>query len=98
MEIRKPETRLARVWRGVGGVVTAGVVLLALAVGAVQVYAGVHDLPGPGLSSVLCHVLAAVVAVVAQVLADRRTGRVVPWCTVVVLVSAALVLWFFWYA
>ncbi|CCH28245.1 putative secreted protein [Saccharothrix espanaensis DSM 44229] len=92
------EPRVLRTWRGVGGSVAVGLVLLALALIGVQVYAGLHDLPGPGVGVVLGHLLAAAVAVVAQVVADRRTGWVAGLCGLAVLVAGATTLWVFWWA
>lgn len=93
-----PEPRLARLWRGVSGALAVGLVLLALAMIGVQVYAGTHDLPGPGLDVVIGHVAAAAAAVVAQVVADRRRGWAVAVCGLVVVLLAAATLWFFWWA
>ncbi|MFD1148616.1 hypothetical protein [Saccharothrix hoggarensis] len=92
------EARPARAWRGVSGALAVGLALLALAMIGVQVYAGSQDLPGPGLDVVAWHVVAAVAAVVAQVVADRRRGWVVGVCGAVVVLLAAAVLWFFWWA
>ncbi|XVS65358.1 hypothetical protein ACQPYE_04625 [Actinosynnema sp. CA-299493] len=93
-----PEARLARLWRGVSGALAVGLALLALALIGVQVYAGTHDLPGPGLDVVAGHVVAAVAAVVAQVVADRRRGLAVALCGLLVVLLAASTLWFFWWA
>ncbi|MDU0293294.1 hypothetical protein [Saccharothrix longispora] len=94
----RPEPRLARLWRGVSGALAVGLALLALAMIGVQVYASVHDLPGPGLDVVLGHVAAAVAAVVAQVVADRKRGAAVAVCGLVVVLLVAVTLWFFWWA
>ncbi|NUT46078.1 MAG: hypothetical protein HOV94_01990 [Saccharothrix sp.] len=93
-----PEPRLARLWRGVSGALAVGLALLALAMIGVQVYAGTRDLPGPGLGVVAGHVVAAVAAVVAQVVADRRRGRAVAVCGLVVVLVAAGTLWLYWWA
>ncbi|MEU4807101.1 hypothetical protein [Actinosynnema sp. NPDC023587] len=92
------EPRVLRTWRGIGGCVAVGLVLLALALIGVQVYAGLHDLPGPGVGVVAGHLVAAGVAVVAQVVADRRTGWVAGLCGLAVLLAGASTLWFFWWA
>jgi hypothetical protein len=94
----RPEPRLARLWRGVSGALAVGLVLLALAMIGVQFYAGTHDLPGPGLAVVAGHVVAAVIAVVAQVVADRRRGWAVALCGLLVVLLAVATLWFFWWA
>ncbi|WP_181320286.1 hypothetical protein [Saccharothrix carnea] len=93
-----PEPRLARLWRGVSGALAVGLVLLALAMIGVQVYAGTRDLPGPGFDVVVGHVVAAAAAVVAQVVADRRRGWVVALCGLAVVLLVASTLWFFWWA
>ncbi|GGP61053.1 hypothetical protein GCM10010185_36940 [Saccharothrix coeruleofusca] len=98
METDLPEPRLARVWRGLSGAFAAGLVLLALVMIGVQVYAGTRDLPGPGLDVVLGHVLAAVIAVVAQLLADRRRGWPAAALSLLVVVAGAVALWLFWWA
>ena len=93
-----PEARLARLWRGVSGALAVGLVLLALGLIGVQDYAGARDLPGPGLDVVAGHGVAAVAAVVAQVVADRGRGWVVALCGLLVVLLAASTLWFFWWA
>jgi hypothetical protein len=92
------EPRVARLWRGVSGALAVGLVLLALALIGVQVYAGIRELPGPGFDVVTGHVVAAGAAVVAQVVADRRKGWAVAVCGLVVVLLVALTLWVFWWA
>ncbi len=92
------EPLLARVWRGVSGAFAVGLVLLALAMIGVQVYARTHELPGPGLDVVAGHIGTAVAAVVAQIVADRRKGWVVAVCGLVVVLLVALTLWIYWWA
>ena len=92
------EPRVLRVWRGVSGAVAVGLVLLALALLGVQVYAGTRDLHGPGVDMVLGHVVVAVLAVVAQVVADRAKRWVAAGASLGVLVVGAIVLWLYWWA
>ncbi|MEU7528811.1 hypothetical protein AB0A74_23975 [Saccharothrix sp. NPDC042600] len=92
------EPRLLRVWRGISGAVAVGLVLLALALLGVQVYAGTRDLPGPGVDMVIGHVVAGAVAVVGQVVADRARRWVAVGAGVGVLVVGAVVLWVYWWA
>lgn len=95
---KRPEGRVAKTWRGVSGTLAAGLVLLALGVIAVQVYAGNQGLPGPGTEVVAGHVVAAVLAVVGQLFADRRTGVVSALTSLAVLGVAAATLWLYWWA
>ncbi|MEJ2855245.1 MULTISPECIES: hypothetical protein [unclassified Saccharothrix] len=92
------EPRLLRVWRGAGGAVAVGLVLLALALIGVQVYAGTRDLHGPGLDMVIGHVVAGAAAVGAQVVADRSRRWVAAAASLGVFVVGALVLWVYWWA
>ncbi len=92
------EPRVLRVWRGASGAVAVGLVLLTLALVGVQVYAGAHDLPGPGLDVVAGHAVAAALAVVAQIFADRRTHWPAAALSLAVLVAGAVTMWFFWWA
>jgi hypothetical protein len=96
---KKPSgSRVAKVWRGVSGSLAAGLVLLALAVIAVQVYAGNQGLPGPGTYVVVGHCVAAVLAVLGQRFADRLTGWLAALASLAVVVIAAATLWIFWWA
>lgn len=96
---KKPsEPRVAKIWRGISGVLAAGLVLLALGVIAVQVYAGRQDLPGPGADVVAGHVVAAVLAVLGQLFADRRTGWRSALASLAVLAVGGATLWVFWWA
>jgi len=63
------------VLRGLSGLLVGGLVALALVLLAGWFYADHAGLPGPGLGMLIGHVVAAVVAVVAQVWVDRRTDR-----------------------
>ncbi|NUT97947.1 MAG: hypothetical protein HOY78_38630 [Saccharothrix sp.] len=92
------EPRLLRIWRGASGAVAVGLVLLALALLGVQVYAGTRDLHGPGVDMVIGHVVAGAVAVVGQVVADRSRRWVAAGAGLGVLVVGALVLWVYWWA
>ncbi|GAA1333808.1 hypothetical protein [Saccharothrix algeriensis] len=92
------EPRVLRAWRGASGAVAVGLALLALALIGVQVYAGSHGLPGPGIDVVVGHVVASVIAVAAQVVADRRTRWVAAACSLAVIVAGATTLWLYWWA
>lgn len=62
--------------RGLSGLLAGGLVALALVLVAGWFYADHAGLPGPGPGMLVGHVVAAVVAVVAQVWVDRRPDRV----------------------
>jgi hypothetical protein len=53
-------------------------------------------MPGPGTATVVWHAVAAVVAVAAQIYADRRSGARGVLAAVGVLAAAALLLYFQW--
>ena len=86
-----------RFLRGVSGVVTAGLVVLAIGVAVTQYLGHSRGFPGPGALSVAAHIAAAVVAVVAQRIADHRRGFSAFVGAIVVFVVTALVLWTQWW-
>ncbi|MGV8874509.1 MAG: hypothetical protein ACOH2Q_18395 [Rhodococcus sp. (in: high G+C Gram-positive bacteria)] len=86
-----------RFLRGLCGVVTAGLVVLAIAVAATQYLGNTRGFPGPGALSVAAHIVAAVVAVVAQRVADHRRGFPAVAGAIVVFAAAGLVLWTQWW-
>lgn len=61
--------------RLLAGVLTAGLVVLALGVVGVWLVAVAHGLPGPGTAMIAGHVVATGVAVALQRVADRRPDR-----------------------
>jgi hypothetical protein len=85
-----------RVLRGVTGVLAGGLVALLVALGIAGVVSDNMDMPGPGTGTLVWHGVAAVIAVVAQVYADRRPGPRGVLAAVVVLVTAAALLFFQW--
>lgn len=87
-----------RLVRGVSGVLTGGLVILTLVVLGAAVLASRRAVAGPAPSMVVLHLLVAVIAVLVQVLGDRR-GRsgAVGACVVVVLLTGGL-LWTQWWA
>ncbi|WNV82468.1 hypothetical protein [Umezawaea sp. Da 62-37] len=94
----KREPLVARMWRGISGAFAVGMVMLAIALVVVQLYARGRDLPGPGWDVVMGHWGAAVVAIVGQVLADRRRGWLSALLSLAVLVVGFGVLWIYWWA
>ncbi|MDI9897018.1 hypothetical protein QM797_20050 [Rhodococcus sp. IEGM 1381] len=86
-----------RFLRGISGVVTAGLVVLAIGVAVTQYLGHSRGFPGPGGLSVGAHIAAAAVAVVAQRIADHRRGFSAFVGTLVVFVVTGLVLWTQWW-
>jgi len=84
--------------RGVSGVLTGGLVVLALVVVVVAVLASWRSVAGPSSAMVFIHVAAAAVAVLIQVAGDRR-GRSATWLAgAAVLAISAVLLWTQWWA
>ncbi|PXY19884.1 hypothetical protein BAY59_33030 [Prauserella coralliicola] len=93
-----PSRRTGRWWRGLTGSLAAGLVVLALFVLGVQVVSWLGDAEGPGLVSVLGHLAGAALAVIAQLVVDRRRGRLAGVAALCVLAIAGGVLWLYWWA
>ncbi|GGN12680.1 hypothetical protein GCM10011609_61190 [Lentzea pudingi] len=98
VEAAKRPSRTYGFLRAVSGVLAVGMVLLALGNIGVQFYANSRDLPGPGTLSVVAHVVAALLVVSAQIVADRYADWKAPVASLVVLVVSAATLWTFWWA
>lgn len=86
-----------RFLRGLSGTVTAGLVVLAIAVALTQYLGDSRGFPGPGGLSVAVHIVAAVVAVLAQRITDHRRGFSAFVGAIVVFVVTGLVLWTQWW-
>ncbi|MFC9434147.1 hypothetical protein [Nocardia sp. NPDC057030] len=84
--------------RGFSGVVAAGTLALALVVIGTAVVAARREFPGPGAESVAWHVVAAVIAVGAQVYSDKRRGLAAFSGSAVVFIAAGLLLWTQWWS
>ncbi|HEV2778807.1 MAG TPA: hypothetical protein VGX25_05345 [Actinophytocola sp.] len=95
-----PERGRARsgFWRELSGALAVGLAVLAAAVLVFQIVSLARGMPGPGLATVLGHVAAAAVAVLAQRFADRRRGRVGVAAVLGVLLITGATLWIFWWA
>jgi hypothetical protein len=89
--------RIGRRWRGLTGAFAAGLAVLALAVLGEGVLSLFTAAPGPVLSALLGHPIAAALAIAAQRVADRRRGwpAGIAGAAVMVVVGAALLL--FWW-
>ncbi|AJW43076.1 hypothetical protein NY08_5082 [Rhodococcus sp. B7740] len=86
-----------RFLRGLSGIVTGGLVVLAIGVAVTQYLGHSRGFPGPGALSVAAHIVAAIVAVIAQRITDHRRGFSAVLGALVVLVAAGLVLWTQWW-
>ncbi|RMI35032.1 hypothetical protein [Nocardia stercoris] len=58
--------------RGYSGVVAGGLIALTLVLAGAELLGARDGFPGPGWSMVAWHLIVTIVAVVAQILADRR--------------------------
>lgn len=86
-----------RAGRVVSGAVCGAVVVLTIVVCAAQYLAGGRDFPGPGGEAVVAHLVAAVVASVAQVVADRRRGMASLLAACVVIFTASILMFTQWW-
>ncbi|MBL1076137.1 hypothetical protein JK358_17200 [Nocardia sp. 2] len=86
-----------RVLRGFSGVIAAGTVVLALVVVGAEVLGYRRGFPGPGAADVAWHVAGAVVALGAQIFADRRHGFAAFCGSLVVFAVAGYLLWAQWW-
>jgi predicted ribosomally synthesized peptide with SipW-like signal peptide len=100
LEHPEPGSHIAlRVLRGLSGAVAAGLVVLAGATAVAAWFTDREGAPGPGTDIALGHVAIAVLAVAAQVVADRSSGRPVRalLAALVVLGLAGAALWVWWW-
>ncbi|WP_051400277.1 hypothetical protein [Haloechinothrix halophila] len=90
------DVRAGGFWRGLAGAVSAGLMLLAIALFALTAFAPEFGVRGPGGVVLAGHVVAAVFAVAAAVLADRTRGLLAFIGVVGALTIATITLWWFW--
>ncbi|MFD4670802.1 hypothetical protein ACFWNN_13775 [Lentzea sp. NPDC058450] len=98
VDVAERPSRVFGFLRAVSGVLAVGLVLLALGNIGVQFYANTRDLPGPGTLSVVAHVVAAVLVVGGQIVADRYADWRAPVASLGVFVVSGVTLWTFWWA
>jgi hypothetical protein len=79
-------------------VLAGGLVALAVAVCVAQWLASSSDRPGPGVAAVVGHVVAALAAVVLQLVAERSPRRSAALASWSILLLATGVLWFGWWS
>lgn len=89
--------RTRGVLSGLSGAITAGLVVLAIGVAVTQYLGNTRGFPGPGAVSVVVHIVGAIVAIVAQRIADHRTGVGSALASLTVFAVTAAVLWTQWY-
>ena len=88
--------------RTLSGIISGGLVALALAViviaflGNAPGVSGMQPFAGPGMESITVHLAAAILAVIAQVFADKRKALAAFLVLVVVAAIAGGVLWTQW--
>lgn len=83
-------------WRGFTGSLAAGLVVLSVVVlgaGALALFTGA---PGPGPLMLAGHPVAAILALLAQRVVDRRRGFAAGVGVVAVLVITSVSLWMLW--
>ncbi len=95
MTALRPAGRAAR---GLSGVLAGGLVALTIVLCLAQWLAATSGVPGPGAAAVVGHLMAAVVAVGLQLAAERSRDRAATLASCSVLLLAAVVLWFGWWA
>jgi hypothetical protein len=93
----KPPRRRA-LWRGLTGSLAYGLVLLAVGFGVAAIVVRAQAMPGPGAFALTAHAVAALVALIAQRIADRSAGLRAGVAGMVVVVLAGAVLWLFWWS
>ncbi|MCR6486518.1 hypothetical protein M8542_27185 [Amycolatopsis sp. OK19-0408] len=91
-----PAKAPGRWWRGFTGSLAAGLVVLALGVLVVAGICLYTGAPGPGAALLIGHPIAAVLALVAQRVADRRTGVAAAGAGFAVVLFTASALTIFW--
>ncbi|WP_336085806.1 hypothetical protein [Nocardia sp. SSK8] len=83
--------------RGISGIVAGGVLVLLCVVIGAAVMGARRDFPGPGAESLSWHVVAAVVVVGGQLVADRGKGLAALSGSAIVLVTTGVLLWTQWW-
>ncbi|MDR7302868.1 hypothetical protein [Haloactinomyces albus] len=93
----KPPGRVGGILRGLSGSLAAGLLVLAAMLVGVQVWAANNDWIGPGMGSVVGHSVAGGVALVAQLVADRRRDTAGGLSVFAVLAVVVGTLWYWWW-
>lgn len=94
---QRRRTTFGRRWRGCTGSLAAGLAAFALFVLVVKLVSALLGAPGPKPASLIAHPLAAILALAAQRVADRRDGWLAGVAGAVVVIDVVLLLVFFWW-
>jgi hypothetical protein len=92
-----PSPKKSRFWRELTGALAAGTVLLAIAVLVLQTIAWLKGMPGLGVVVLIGHLVGAALAVTAQRVADRRSGKPALVAGLGIGAVAVLILVLFWW-
>ena len=95
-EAAKPAKQGGRWWRGFTGSLAAGLTVLAIGVLVVAGLCVYTDAPGPGPVLLIGHPVAAVLALLAQRVADRRNGLPAAGAGIAVVLFVVSALTLFW--
>ncbi|MET8852501.1 hypothetical protein [Amycolatopsis sp. NPDC004625] len=93
-----PARQRGRWWRGFTGSLAAGLAVLAVGVLVVAGICLFTGAPGPGATLLIGHPIAAVLALLAQRVADRRNGPAAIGAGVAVVLFTVSALTLFWLA
>lgn len=85
-------------WAELSGALALGLAVLAGVVLVFQILAWAQGMPGPGALTVVGHLVAAGLALLAQRFADRRRGWQGAVAVLAVVAVSATALWLFWWA
>lgn len=96
-EGRPLHSRPMRWLLGLSGSVAAGLIVLTVVVAVAEYLGEGHGFPGPGRTSLVSHIVASVVALIAQLWADRRAGIASAFGAFVVFAIAAGIFWTQWW-
>lgn len=84
--------------RELAGALAVGLSVLAIVVLVFQVLAWMRDMPGPGATMVGGHLVAAVLAVLVQRVADRNGGWLAGLAAIAVVAITGVTMWLLWWS
>jgi hypothetical protein len=95
---RRSTNGLGRFGRELAGALALGLSVLAIVVLVFQVLAWFRGIAGPGGTMVAGHLGAAVLAIIAQRVADRARGMVAGLAAIAVVAITVATMWFLWWS